>query len=138
MAPPKTQPGPFDDVPAVAPEISEASSASLQSEEVSLTEPSNAPDQGEPEQFTIDMVPPEYMEEFFKEMESAIQGGIIPPALWARGFESKVTPELAKLIATSIPVEKIVEKASENPTSAIVTRDGQNYLRKVWAELAAA
>lgn len=140
MGPVPTQPGPFDDPTPQTQEIRLEEQRTPEVTQVSTEVPAPSPSQpgAEEEKFTLDMIPPEFLQEAFTELEDAIKGGIVPPGLWARGFMAKVGDDLAKAIVKGVTVDQLVEKARENPTSLIVTRDGQQFLHKVWAEIESA
>jgi hypothetical protein len=82
---------------------------------------------------------PEQVGEFLQELENAIRGGIIPPGLFAQGFIGRVGADVAKSLVGQISpdlITQMVQSQEAGASMAIVTRDGQRYLRDLWAEVA--
>lgn len=79
---------------------------------------------------------PAHLEEFFVELEKVIKENVIPPGMWARGFVDKIGIDTAKMIVDNVPVDSVIDLARQNESSVIVTRDGQQFVRKVWSEVA--
>lgn len=76
--------------------------------------------------------------EFVGEMEKAIQGEIVSPEMFARAFVARVGGQQAAELLTQVPVQNFLGSVEEQSGGAtvLVTRDGKQYARAVWAEAA--
>jgi hypothetical protein len=83
-------------------------------------------------------IPQEYVEEFVKELNDAIQGHIVNPNMFAQGFIQRIGPDMAAHLVTTVAPEQFFEAIGTTPGgkgSAILTRDGQKYTRALWLEV---
>jgi hypothetical protein len=76
--------------------------------------------------------------EFVGEMEKAIQSEIVSPETFARAFVERVGAQQAAELLTQVPVQNFLGSVEEQSGGAtvLVTRDGKQYARAVWAEAA--
>jgi len=66
--------------------------------------------------------------------------GVVPAAAFARGFIERAGPDATRMLLQNVPPERIfetIEERDHKPWRAIVTRDGQRYVREVWKAAAA-
>lgn len=69
---------------------------------------------------------------FIAQLDKAIREDIVPPTMFAQQFFQMVGPDTTRILLERISPEKLFELAEQADTS-ITTRDGQAYVRKVWA-----
>lgn len=80
-------------------------------------------------------VKPEQIAEFLQELEGAIRGGIIPPGLFAQGFIDRIGADNARGLMQVFTADSLIATVQEQDASggtAIVTRDGQRYVRELF------
>lgn len=81
-------------------------------------------------------VTPEQISQFIGELDNAIQGDVISPALFARGVLERIGKDNLGFLIEKLEPSSIVEsiKAAGGESSAIVTRAGRKYIEQVWQE----
>lgn len=88
--------------------------------------------------------PPEVTEEmiavFAEKLDDAIASGLVSPGAFAKGFIEEVGPDATGHILRSIGPDELVDAVSSHESAAgtaIVTRDGRQYVRDLWASASA-
>lgn len=77
------------------------------------------------------------IEQFIAQLEEAIRGEIVTPAMFAKAIIDHVGPEQASQLLQQVPVEKFLESMQQQDGgkgAAISTREGRQYVREVWRE----
>ena len=103
-----------------------------------VVQPPGIPQPMPPQPEAPKAIPQEYVEEFVKELNDAIQGHIVNPNMFASGFIQRIGPEMAAHLVTTVTPEQFFEAIGTTPGgkgSAILTRDGQKYTRALWGEV---
>ncbi len=76
---------------------------------------------------------------FVSRLDEVIASGIVPPQAFAQGLVEQIGKDSARAIIASADPEQLVNGLAQMPgsnKSAIVTREGRDYVQKLWGEVA--
>lgn len=79
----------------------------------------------------------EGFEQFISQLDQIIRDDVIPPSMFAQGFLEQVGPQQAYVLLQQISADMFIELIEkQGKGAAITTRDGKQYVRAVWQEVA--
>lgn len=79
----------------------------------------------------------EQVAKFSEQLEEAIAGGIVTPAMFADGFIEETSPEITLAIVQAIAPDQLVDAVAQQPgaqATAIITREGRKFVHELWDE----
>jgi hypothetical protein len=79
-------------------------------------------------------LPPEAVQEFYSNLEMAVQTKSVPPLAFAQQFVERVGPEKTAQLVREVTPDGIIDIVREagGESSALATRDGYLYVEELW------